>query len=75
MNTIQAEERYVICNGIVIGGAYIKRPPAMSNDAEIIQTALLRHSIMNVYRTDNTLRARVARFVRRFLRWLAGSRP
>ena len=74
MNTIQAEERYVIRNGIVIGGAYIKRPPAMSNDAEIIQTALLRGR-MNVYRTDNSMRARVARFVRRFLRWLAGSRP
>ena len=65
---------YTTRSGLRIGLLYRRPLQSMSNDAEILQRALLRHR-MNVYRTDNTLRARVARFVRRFLRWLAGSRP
>jgi hypothetical protein len=43
MKVIQAEERFVVRKGIVIGGAHIKRPPAMSEDAEQVQRLLLNH--------------------------------
>jgi hypothetical protein len=82
MKVILAEERLIQTRkGITIGGAYIRRPPHMSEDAEQMQRLLLNHHRISVREampklprqrphvicTDNTLIARLWRWVRGWL--------
>jgi hypothetical protein len=52
MKVILAEERLIQTRkGITIGGAYIRRPPHMSEDAEQMQRLLLNHHRISVRET------------------------
>ena len=58
---------------VSIGIAYRRPLPTLSADAELIQTALLRNR-MPVIRTDTSLTACAARFLRRLVSWIFRSR-
>jgi hypothetical protein len=85
MKVILAEERIIQTKrGIVIGGAYIRRPPHMSEDAEQVQRLLLNHhrvtfgGAMRPNRLTPLRRPNVipthSGLLARFLRWLRGGK-
>jgi hypothetical protein len=82
MKVILAQERFIRTKtGIVIGGAMVKRPPAMSEDAEQVQRLLLNHHRITVRQEMPRLprhRANVipthSGLLARFLRWLRGGK-
>jgi hypothetical protein len=85
MKVILAQERFIRTKtGIVIGGAMVKRPPAMSEDAEQVQRLLLNHhrvtfgGAMRPNRLTPLRRPNVipthSGLLARFLRWLRGGK-
>lgn len=56
MNTIEQRPLtpWKTSTGIVVGGAYTRRPAAMSADAEQLQGALLRHPVTGARGFDIT---------------------